>query len=131
MSGGPWPDELIQAIAGRLGLGLAMLFALEKTNEPKCCKRSEELKSAMLDAVAHDFRNPLNSVKLAATTLLSVPGNNPARLEMLNIINEEADRMDRLIDEAVQMARVAAGELSPHPALCNCESRSGCCRRNG
>ena len=119
MSGGPWPDDVIQAIAGRLGLGLAMLFALEKTTEAEVLQRSEELKSAMLDAVAHDFRNPLNSVKLAATTLLSVSGDNPARLEMLNIINEEADRMDRLIDEAVQMARVAAGELSPHAAPCN------------
>jgi two-component system sensor histidine kinase KdpD len=119
MSGGPWTDELIQAIAGRLGLGLAMLFALEKTTEAEVVQRSEELKSAMLDSVTHDFRNPLNSVKLAATTLLSVSGNNPARLEMLTIINEEADRMDRLIDEAVQMAHVAAGELSPHPAPCN------------
>jgi CHASE3 domain sensor protein len=81
--------------------------AVETATEFEVARRAEELKSAVLDAMAHEIRNPLNSIKLAATTLLS--GNVGRELhtrEMLTIIDEEANRMDRFIDEAVQLSRV-------------------------
>jgi len=106
-------DALLSAVAGRVGLGLARLFAIEKTNEAEAVRRSEELKSAVLDAMAHEIRNPLNSVKLAATTLLSGhAGSELHKQEMLTIINEEVGRMDRFLEDAVQLARVEANELS-------------------
>ena len=95
-----------------MGLGLARLYAIERTTEAEVIRRSEELKSAVLDAMAHEIRNPLNSVKIAATTLLSGrTGNELHQREMLTIIDEEVNRMDRIIDEAVQLARVDANEL--------------------
>lgn len=76
-------------------------------------KEAEELKSAVLDAMAHEVRNPLNSVKLAATTLLSeYDGNELNRRELLTIIEEEANRMDRVIDESMRLARLDADRLS-------------------
>ena len=62
---------VILSVAQSVGLGLARLHAIEKTTEVEVLRRSEELKSAVLDAMAHEIRNPLNSAKLAATTLLS------------------------------------------------------------
>jgi two-component system, OmpR family, sensor histidine kinase KdpD len=104
---------LLSAIAARVGMGLAQLYAIERTTEAEVVRRSEELKSAMLDALAHEIRSPLNSVKMAATTLLSGRVvSEPNRREMLTIIDEEAGRMDRFIDEAVQLARMEANELS-------------------
>lgn len=106
-------DALLSAVAGRVGLGLARLYAIEKTNQAEAVRRSEELKSAVLDAMAHEIRNPLNSVKLAVTTLLSGhAGSDSHKLEMLTIINEEVNRMDRFIDDTVQLARLEADELS-------------------
>ncbi len=76
-------------------------------------KEAEELKSAVLDAMAHEVRNPLNSVKLAATALLAESaGNELNNRELLNIIEEEANRMDRVIDESVRLARLDADRLS-------------------
>lgn len=113
MAGGRLSESLLAGIAGRIGLGLARLYAIEKASEAEVMRRSEELKSAVLDAVAHEIRNPLNSIKLAATSLLSdQPGNDMQTQEMAAIIDEEADRMDRSIDEAVQLARAEASELS-------------------
>jgi two-component system, OmpR family, sensor histidine kinase KdpD len=103
---------ILTALAGRVGMGLARLYAIEKTTEAEVVRRSEELKSAVLDAMAHEIRNPLNSVKLAATTLLSGhAGSELHRHEMLTIIDEEVDRMDHAIDEAVRLARVEANQL--------------------
>jgi two-component system sensor histidine kinase KdpD len=106
-------ERLLNAVASQVGLGLARLYAIEKTTEAEVVRRSEELKSAVLDAMAHEIRNPLNSVKLAATTLRS--GHVCSELdreEMLAIIEEEANRMDRSIEEALQLSRVEAGQLS-------------------
>jgi two-component system, OmpR family, sensor histidine kinase KdpD len=113
LSGRRLSERLLSGVAGRVGLGLARLYAMETTTEAEVLRRSEELKSAVLDAMAHDIRTPLNSVKLAATTLLSgQAGSESQRQEMLTIIDEEVDRMDRLIDEAVRLARADATELS-------------------
>jgi two-component system sensor histidine kinase KdpD len=106
-------ESLLGGLAGRVGLGLARLYATEKTTEAEAVRRAEELKSAVLDAMAHEIRNPLNSVKIAATTLLSGKvGSEMHKQEMLTIIDEEVNRMDRFIDEAVKLARVEANQLA-------------------
>jgi len=111
--GATFSEALLSALAGCVGLGLARRYAIEKTTEAEAVRRAEELKSAVLDAMAHEIRNPLNSVKIAATTLLSGhAGSEVHKHEMLTIIDEEVNRMDRFIDEAVQLARVEANELS-------------------
>ncbi len=106
-------QRFLNAIGIQVGLGLARLYAIEKTTEAEVVRRSEELKSAVLDAMTHEIRNPLNSVKMAATTLLSGhAGSELHKHEMLTIIDEEVNRMDQLLDDAVQLARVEANQLS-------------------
>lgn len=117
LSGVRLSEQLLGGVAGRVGLGLARLYAMEKTTEAEVLRQSEELKSAVLDAMAHEIRNPLHSVKLAVTTLLSGrAGTELDKHEMLTIIDEEVDRLDRSIDEAVRLTRVEATELSLNKA---------------
>ena len=104
---------LLTAISARVGMGLARMYAIERSTEAEVARRSEELKAAVLDALAHEIRSPLNSIKMAATTLLSGRSvSDSIRREMLTVIDEEADRMDRFIDESIQLARMEANELS-------------------
>ena len=94
----------------------------EKSSQAKALKQSERLKSALLDAVTHDLRTPLTSIKASVTTLLSDQlsfrkGENAVRLgedgrqEMLEVIDEEADRLDRFIEDLMALARIEAGEI--------------------
>jgi two-component system sensor histidine kinase KdpD len=94
----------------------------EQSSQAKALKQSERLKSALLDAVTHDLRTPLTSIKASVTTLLddqrfSKKGENAARLgdegrqEMLEVIDEEADRLDRFIEDLMALARIEAGEM--------------------
>lgn len=94
----------------------------EETSQAKALKQSERLKSALLDAVTHDLRTPLTSIKASVTTLLDdqrairtdeveVRLTPEGRAEMLEVIDEEADRLDKFIEDLVAMARIEAGEL--------------------
>lgn len=91
--------------------------AFEQASEAETLRRSERLKTALLDAVTHDLRTPLTSIKAAATTLL---GNTAAggssideegRRELLSVIDEESDRLNRFVEEMMELAQIEGGHL--------------------
>jgi two-component system sensor histidine kinase KdpD len=94
----------------------------EQSSEAKALKQSERLKSALLEAVTHDLRTPLTSIKASVTTLLEdqralsegeLTGGlgQEGRLEMMKVIDEEADRLDSFIEGLMALARIEAGEM--------------------
>ena len=95
--------------------------SFEQASQAKAVKQSERLKSALLDAVTHDLRTPLTAIKASVTTLLDDQATNggdavtqlgeTGRQEMLEVIDEEADRLDRFIESLMELARIEAGEL--------------------
>ena len=114
-----------EADAGRLEierLYAELQDAFERASHAKALEQSERLKSALLDAVTHDLRTPLTSIKASVTTLLEDPsaqmdGGEPGTLdaegqrEMLEVINEETDRLNRFIEGLIELARIEAGEM--------------------
>ncbi len=98
-----------------------MAIALERERDREsaalaaAARQSENLKSALLDAVAHEFKTPLTSIKAAATALLAQDSRDPdsrstGERELLTVIDEESDRLTQLVDEAIQTARIEAGQ---------------------
>jgi two-component system sensor histidine kinase KdpD len=96
--------------------------AFDRASEAEAIKRSERLKSALLDAVTHDIRTPLTSIKASATLLLEDRKENDASAKlspdeqdaMLEVITHGADRLDRFVEGIVDLARIEAGDLSLH-----------------
>lgn len=96
--------------------------AFESASHAKALRQSERLKSALLDAVTHDLRTPLTSIKASITTLIdeakgktdenqAVALDAESRLEMLEVIDEESDRLNRFISGLIELARIEAGEF--------------------
>jgi K+-sensing histidine kinase KdpD len=96
--------------------------SFERSSQAKALKQSERLKSALLDAVTHDFRTPLTSIKASATAMLddiyaterenaTEALDQDARKEMLQVIDEEADRLDRFVEGLTKLARIDAGDM--------------------
>lgn len=89
--------------------------AFEQASEAEALRRSEKLKSALLDAVTHDLRTPLTSIKASATTLIEDADepmlDHDSRREFLNIIDEETDRLNDFIEGMVGIAKIEAGAL--------------------
>jgi two-component system sensor histidine kinase KdpD len=70
------------------------------------------LKSVFLDAITHDFKTPLTSIKISVTSLLGdLETDLEQRKELLTIIDEECDRINRLVSEASEIARLESGEM--------------------
>jgi len=96
--------------------------AFERASHAEALKQSEKLKSALLDAVTHDLRTPLTSIKASITTLLdeargrsngekSVALDPESKIEMMEVIDEESDRLNRFIGGLIDLARIEAGDL--------------------
>jgi two-component system sensor histidine kinase KdpD len=110
LKGPPPGPEVARAIADLIALSIERARAIEEASRVEAERQSEALKSALLDALAHDIKTPLTSIKAAATSLLGAPRPDPDR-ELLTIINEETDRLVQLAAEVVAMARIEAGKL--------------------
>lgn len=105
---GPLPGaESVRAMTNLVALAIERGRALEDATHAEAARQSEVLKSALLDSLAHDIKTPLTSIKAAVGNLLR--GNTER--DLLAIIDEEADRLNRLAAEVIAMARIEAGKL--------------------
>jgi two-component system, OmpR family, sensor histidine kinase KdpD len=112
-----WRPELLShevatAVSAQVAISVARSIALETTTRLEAAREGERLRTALIDSLTHELRTPLTSIRAAATTLLETEGlDEPARLDMIRIIDEEAARLDLLIGEAVEMAEIDANVL--------------------
>jgi len=137
ISGPVLSRQSLEALGTLIAVGIERAHAIEMVGKTEAARQGERLKSALLDAITHDFRTPLTSIKASVTSLLSgTMLDGEQRNELLNIINEECDRLNRLVGEAGEMARLEAGDvklqLEPHridelisAALDTCRSTLG------
>jgi two-component system sensor histidine kinase KdpD len=120
ISGSRLSRQTLDAVGSLVAIAIERARAVEKLGETEAERQGERLKSALLDSIAHDFRTPLTSIKAATTSMLAEKNSAPSQThELLSIINEECDRLNRLVEEAAEMSRLEAGEfelnLAPTP----------------
>jgi len=108
-------DSALQGLTNLVAIGLERTRAQEAASRAAAARQSDELKSTLLDALAHEFKTPLTSIKAASTSLLSSNTLKPdQKRELISIVDEEADRLSVLVTEAIQMARIEAGRVVLH-----------------
>lgn len=108
--GGQLSRETLDAVGSLVGLAIERVRALEDLSKNRAMQENERLRSALLDSVTHEFRTPLTGIKASVTALLSSASLNEAeRGELLAVINEETDRLNRLVGEASEMAQLDSG----------------------
>lgn len=107
-------DTALHAIGNLTAITLERAHSQDVATRAEAAKQSEELKSTMLDALAHEFKTPLTPIKAAVTSMLTDTDMSPAHQELLRIIDEETDRLNLMLTEAIQMSRIEAGQLQLH-----------------
>jgi two-component system sensor histidine kinase KdpD len=109
--------ETLEALSSLIAIAVERAGAIEKLGKAEAARESEQLRSALLDSVTHEFRTPLTAIKASVTSLLSNPNLDAApRLDMLTVINEESDRLDHLVGEAAEMSQLDAHQVELHIA---------------
>ncbi len=93
--------------------------SFDQASKMEALKQSERLKSALLDAVTHDLRTPLTSIKAAATALKNSQNGGQsladlkpaAERDFLNVIVDQSDRLNRFIEGMLELAKVQSGNF--------------------
>lgn len=112
LKGSSLSDGALQALLNLVAIALERVRMEESANRADAARQSEEFKSTLLDAIAHEFKTPLTSIKAASTSMLSeTPALSPQLRELAAIIDEETDRMNQLVTEAVRMSQIDAGKI--------------------
>jgi two-component system sensor histidine kinase KdpD len=113
ISGPQLSRQSVDAISSLVAIAVERARAVEQLGQTEAAREGERLKSALLDSITHDFRTPLTSMKASVGSLLTSEHSDPQQTrELLTIIDEECDRLNRLVEEAGEMAKLEAGEFA-------------------
>jgi two-component system sensor histidine kinase KdpD len=105
--------RLLAAAADQLGQAVRRDRLLAQAAELEIARRSDELKSALVDSVSHDLRTPLATIRAAAGSLADPDVDLPAdvRRQTARAIDAEAERLNRLVGDLLDMSRIEGGTL--------------------
>jgi two-component system sensor histidine kinase KdpD len=101
----------VQSIANLVAIALERARGQEAAARAEVARQSGELRATMLDALAHEFKTPLTSMKVAAADLRASAADDRDG-ELAAIIDEGLDRLQALVTDTVQMVRVDAGAFT-------------------
>lgn len=117
------PEQLRHRLLESLAKQVALAFEVERLQksamESQVAMETERLRSSLLGSVTHDFQTPLAAIMGSASSLLGLQGKiapEPTQ-EMLTNIYDEADRLSRLVNNLLDIARLQAGSLRLHREL--------------
>jgi len=104
--------ETLDAVGSLVAIAVERAGAIEQLSRAEAARENEKLRSVLLDSVTHEFRTPLTSLLAATKSLLwDDQLDESARKELLAIIDEEGERLNRLVGEAAEMAQLDARQV--------------------
>ena len=103
----------LDALAGVVAIAIERAQFLEERKAAELARQSEELKSALLASIGHDLRTPLTTIRIAAANLQTTSLTDHERQEQTDLILAEVERLRRLFQNILEMARLDAGAVAP------------------
>jgi two-component system sensor histidine kinase KdpD len=102
----------LDALAGVAAIAIERAQFLDDRKAAELARQSEELKSALLASLAHDLRTPLTAMRVAASNLQASWLTEVQRREQSDLILREIERLTRLFQNILEMARIDAGAIA-------------------
>jgi two-component system, OmpR family, sensor histidine kinase KdpD len=108
-------EPLARAIASLVAVALERSHSFEKESRAEAARQGEQLRTAVLDALAHDVKTPLTAIRAASSGLLEVGAMPPGQTELVTLIDNEAGRLDEITNRLLGMARLDEREVRLKP----------------
>ena len=99
------------AIASIAAIALERSRSLEKETRAEAARQSEQLRTAVLDALAHAFKTPLTTILAASSGLLEAGSLNPQETELVTLIDDQSVVLNDLTTRLLQTARLEGAEM--------------------
>ncbi|MGA2143727.1 MAG: ATP-binding protein [Bryobacteraceae bacterium] len=101
----------LASIASLTAIALERARSFETESRAEAARETEQLRTAVLDSLAHAFKTPLTAIQTASSGLLEAGRLSGEDLEMAALIEQRAEHLDRLTTELLQMAKIDAAEV--------------------
>jgi two-component system sensor histidine kinase KdpD len=110
-AGRPVEAGTLDALAGVVAIAIERVQFLEERKAGELTRQSEQLKTALLASLGHDLRTPLTAIRVAASNIKVSELTPQDRLEQTDLILSEVERLTRLFQNVLEMARIDAGAV--------------------
>jgi two-component system sensor histidine kinase KdpD len=109
------PDSLLAAFAREAALGVQRTELAQEASHADALRQADEMKSALMTSISHDLKTPLAGIKTAVSSLLdaSVNWSPDDRAAFLDTIDSQADRLNRVISDILDLNRIESGVIAP------------------
>jgi two-component system sensor histidine kinase KdpD len=111
-AGRPVEAGTLDTLAGVVAIAVERAQFLEERKAGELTRQSEQLKTALLASLGHDLRTPLTAIRVAASNLEASDLDRADRLEQTDLILSEVERLSRLFQNLLEMARIDAGAVA-------------------
>ena len=121
-SRGPIEPEALEALSGVVAIAVERVKLLEERKAADLARQSDELKSALLASLAHDLRTPLTAIRVAAANLQAGWASDDERRTQGEIVQVEVERLNRLFQDILDMARIDTRAMSSSREWVTCDA---------
>ncbi len=106
--------HFLESLVNQTAMAMERVMLAKEVHEERLKAEGEHVRNTFLSSVSHDLRSPLAVVAGAASTLLEKDASldRPARMELLHTIHEEADRLERIIRNVLNLTRLESGQIA-------------------
>jgi two-component system sensor histidine kinase KdpD len=106
-------SEVVDAVASVAAIAIERSQSLDRAARAETARHSEQLRSAVLDSLAHAFKTPLTTVLAASSGLLETGSLQGAELELVTLIDQESERLNNLATQLLRTARLDQARMRP------------------
>ena len=112
---GPEDDRLVLSLLDQGAVALERAEFAAEAADAEALRRSDRLRTALLNSISHDLRTPLSTVLGSTTTLIDYGDElrPEVRRDLLDSIREEAERLNRYVGDLLDMTKIEGGALAP------------------
>lgn len=111
-TGRPVEPGTLDALAAVVAIAIERASLLDSRKDAEIAQRGEELKTVLLASLGHDLRTPLTAIRVAASNLHGATLSPDQLREQSGLIVEEAERLGRVFENILEMARLDAGAVA-------------------
>jgi two-component system sensor histidine kinase KdpD len=120
---GPWTkqdaERTLQRLSDLIGLAQDRARSTDTAAEATAARRLDGERTAIVRAIAHDLRTPLTVISTATSALGEPQIHDEDRLELTSVVTTEAGRLERMLDDLLDLSRIEAGAVDPRPDWCD------------
>ena len=114
-AGRPVEPGTLDTLGGVVAIAIERAHLLEERKAGELTRQSEQLKTALLASLSHDLRTPLTAIRVAASNIKASGLTHDERIDQSDVILSEVERLTRLFQNLLEMARIDAGGITTEP----------------